>query len=66
MANIESEQTAWTRKVANVFLCKKNISALVGDAGVGRLHVEDLHQGGGDTGRSVSPAKLVVFVFFLS
>ena len=58
--NIESEQTAWTRKVANVFLCKKNISALVGDAGVGRLHIEDLHQGGGDTGRNVSSAKLVV------
>ena len=66
VAKIEIEQIAWTLKVANVFLCKKNISALVGDAGVGRLHIEDLHQGGGDTGRNVSPAKLVVWVFFLS
>ena len=66
MANIEIEQTAWTLKVANVFLCKKNISALVGDAGVGRVHIEALHQGGGDTGHNVSPAKLVALVFYLS
>ena len=66
VANIESEKTAWTRKGANVFLWKKNINALVGDAGVSRLHVEDLQQGGGDTGPSVSPVKLFVFVFFVS
>ena len=66
VANIEIEQKAWTRKVANVFLWKKNIITLVGDAGVGRLHIEDLQQGGGDTGPSVSPVKLFVFVFFVS
>ena len=45
-----------------LFLQKEYIilSALVGDAGVGRLHTEDLQQGGGDTGRNVSSAKLVV------
>ena len=60
----------WTNSVdaqsCKCLFVQKNISALVGDAGVGRLHIEDLHQGGGDTGRNVSPAKLVVWVFFLS
>ena len=53
-------------KLQMSFCAKINISALVGDAGVGRLHIEDLQQGGGDTGPSVSPVKLFVFVFFLS
>ena len=53
-------------KVQMSFCAKKNISALAGDAGVGRLHIEDLQQGGGDTGPSVSPVKLFVFVFFVS
>ena len=52
-------------KLQMSFCAKKNISALAGDAGVGRLHTENLHQEGGVTGRKVSPAKLVVFVFFL-